>query len=200
MQDLLWKKTGGHLMPCQPDEDGLVKLNRKMWEVRKTLLFYHVSSFIYSRSRPPTVVSCAFDGGTIVVFGLIPYENGSWIALAWCVYCKVGFGQFSNKDYGWGDAITFWYEPDNQSYRAAQTNVVHWPYRRIELNIELIEERLNKLIVIGRDGMPTGVAPEAGLMQIDDVPEPEELPASLWDGWMTGFAPGVLSGERSWRC
>jgi hypothetical protein len=67
------------------------------------------------------------------------------------------------------------------------------------LNIGRVEKRLNELIVTDRYGVPTHVSPEAGQMEIDDVPVPEAPPASLWDGWMTGFAPGVLSGKRSWR-
>jgi hypothetical protein len=144
-------------------------------------------------------MSCHNDGGTIRVFGLIPYETGSWIALAWCVHCKVGFGMLSDKDYGWSDALTFWYDADQRSYRASPTNNVHWPRKPVELDIGRIEDRLNELIVTNPYGVPTHVSPEAGQMEIEDVPAPEVLPTSLWDGWMTGFAPGVLSGERSWR-
>jgi hypothetical protein len=50
-QELRWMRIGGEMIPCQPDEDGLVKLNQKMWEVRKTLLFHHVAAFVY-QMRP----------------------------------------------------------------------------------------------------------------------------------------------------
>ena len=200
IQDLRWKRIGGQLTPCQPDEEGLIKLNRQMWEVRKTLLFYHVASFVYWRSRPPSMMSCLNDGGKILVIGLIPYETGSWIALRWCFFCKVGFGELSDKDYGWSDAVTFWYDADERSYRTSQTNNGHWPHKKVELNLGRIEARLNELIVTDQYGRPTHVSPEAGHMEIEDVPpEPGKLPASLWDGWMTGFKPGVLSGERDWR-
>jgi hypothetical protein len=192
LQDLLWKRVGGQLTPCQPDEEGLIKLNRKMWEVRKTMLFYHVASFVYFRSRPLSLLSCPNDGGEVPVFGLIPYEDGSWIALAWCVCCKLGLGAFSDKDYGWGwyGGFTFRLDVEEESYRVSPTN---------SLNVGSIEYSLNTLIVTNRHGVPTGVNSVAGQMEIEDVPDPGELPASLWDGWMTGFKPGVLSGERDWR-
>jgi hypothetical protein len=69
LQDLLWKRVGGQLTPCQPDEEGLIKLSKKMWEVRKTLLFYHVASFVYWRSRPISRLPCRNDGGLMPVRG-----------------------------------------------------------------------------------------------------------------------------------
>jgi hypothetical protein len=115
IQDLRWKRVGGQLMPCQPDEEGLIKLSTKMWEVRKTLLFYHAANFIYWRSRPKSRLSCRNDGATILVIGVIPYDAGSWIMLAWCRFCEVGFGQLSDPDYGWSDALTFWYNAYERS-------------------------------------------------------------------------------------
>jgi hypothetical protein len=198
-QDLLWKRVAGQLTPCQPDEEGLIKLSRKMWEVRKTLLFYHVASFVYSRSRPWSHLSCLNDGGTIPVIGVIPYDASSWIMLAWCWCCKVGFGQLSDPGYGWSDALTFRYDSRKRSYRASLA--VNWqsPHRKAALIVPHIEERLNDLIVADENGVPRHVSAAAGQMDIEDAPVPVEPPASLWDGWMTGFEPGVLSRTPSWR-
>jgi hypothetical protein len=199
IQDLRWKREDGELIPCQPEEEGLIKFNKKMWEVRKTLLFYHVAEFVYWRSRPYSAMSCRNDGATIPVIGLIPYQPGSWIALGWCSWCKVGFGMLSDALYGWSDALTFWYDADERSYRVSPMNDARWPCRGVELIVGRVEDRLNELIVADRHGVPAHVSSEAGQMEIGEVPHPGYLPASLWDGWMTGFKPGVLTGKRRWR-
>src|SRR5262249_34789 len=115
LQELRWKRIGGQLTPCQPDEEGLINLSPKMWEVRKTLLFQHVATFLYGRSRPMSSLSCLNDGGTIEVIGVIPYETGSWIAIAWCRFCGLGFGELSDKLYGWSHALTFRYAAAERS-------------------------------------------------------------------------------------
>jgi hypothetical protein len=199
MQDLRWQRVGGQLTPCQPDEEGLIKLSRKMWEVRKTLLFYHVASFVYWRSRPWSHLICFNDGGSIPVIGVIPYDAGSWIMLAWCWYCKVGFGRLSDPDYGWSEALTFRYDSRERSYRASLIDDLHWPRTKRALNVPRVGERLDELIVIGRGGVPGRVRSAAGPMPVEDAPVPVEPPASLWDGWMTGFQPGVLSRRPGWR-
>ncbi len=124
--------------------------------------------------------------------GGIPYDATSWIALAWCRFCGVGFGELSNRDYGWSDALVFRYDSNKLSYRVSLHNGVR-------LNVERLEANLNTIIEADPHGKPIGLAPEARQMKIEDVPIPPELPASLWDGWMTGFEPGVLSAKRKWR-
>jgi hypothetical protein len=199
IQDLRWNRVGGQLTPCQPDEEGSIKLGEKMWEVRKTLLSYHVTGFVYWRSRPVSHLSCRNDGGGIRVLGVIPYETGSWLMLAWCRFCKEGIGLLSDPGYGWSDALTFRYDDRKRSYRASLTPAWRWPHRKVVLSVPRIEERLNDLIVADQDGVPRLVSPAAGQKDIEDAPVPVEPPATLWDGWMTGFAPGVLSRRCSWR-
>jgi hypothetical protein len=190
VQEFRWKRIGGQLSPCQSDKEGLMRLGERMWDVRLTLLFHHVATFVYQRSRPVPSLVCLNDGSTIGVIGVIPYETDSWISLAWCHCCRIGVGAVSNKLYGWACALTFRYEAG--SYRVS-------PLDGARLDFGLIEDRLNRWIAAGREGAPTAVSPEAGPMEIEDVPVPASLPASLWDGWMTGFKPGALSGKRDWR-
>ena len=194
IQELRWKRLGGQLTPCQPDEEGLIKLSKKMWEVHKILLIYHVMSFIYWRSRPQ--VNCQNDGTRTQEIGLIPYEAGFWIMLGWCPFCQVGFGQLSDPLYGWGDALKFWYDADSRSYRASLTDT-----DRVGLNVRRVEDRLNKLIESDQNGVPTRLTSVAGQMDIEDAPVPVAPPASLWDGWMEGFEPGFLASAsaRDWR-
>jgi hypothetical protein len=91
-----------------------------------------------------------------------------------------------HKDHVWSDVFGFWYEVRKRSFRATLGEGTR-------LDSRLIEQRMNELIVAAENGEPTGVRPEAGQMEVEDVPVPEALPASLWDGWMTGFKPGQLA-------
>jgi hypothetical protein len=43
------------------------------------------------------------------------------------------------------------------------------------------------------------VSPDTAQMEIENLPLPENLLESLWVGWRTDFAPGVLADKRSWR-
>jgi hypothetical protein len=199
LQDFTWKRVGGRLMPCQPDVEGLINLNKKLWEVRKTLLSYHVTSFVYWRSRPKSSLTCRNDGGRVPVIGVIPYDAGSWIMLTWCYFCKEGYGELSDPDYGWSAALMFWYDTDTRSYRASLRPTWHWPHKEVALSVPCIEERLNHLIVADQNGVPRHLSPGAWQMQIEDAPVPVEPPLSLWDGWMTGFEPGVLARRPGWR-
>jgi hypothetical protein len=168
------------------------RLSKKMWEVRKTLLFFHVASFIYRRSRPDSHLRCWNDGARIPVIGVIPYEAGSWIMLAWCPCCNAGFGQLSDPDYGWSDALTYWYDARNRCYRASLTD-------NARLSVRPIEDRLNDLIAKVENGVPSHLTSLTGYMDIEDAPEPVPPPDSLWDGWMEGFEPGALARTREWR-
>jgi hypothetical protein len=194
IQVLSWKRVGGELTPCQPDREGLIKLSEKIWEVHKTLLSYHVASFVYDRSKLPSYLRCRNDGAQIRVIGVIPYDADVWIALAWCKYCKVGFGQLSNPLYGWRDAVKFTYDVERRTYRASLTG-------SRELSVARIEDRLNEVIVPDQNGVPGDLASLATPMDIEDTPVPVEPPASLWDGWLEGFEPGFLAkaSARDWR-
>ena len=146
-----------------------------------------------SRSR------CGNDRGLMPVLGVIPYEAGSWIMLTSCWYCNEGSGELSDPDYGWSDAVTFWYDSDERSYRASLAVNWRWPHRKAALIVPRVEERLNNLIVADENAVPRNVSAAAGQMDIEDASVPVEPPASFWDGWMTRFEPGVLSRRPSWR-
>jgi hypothetical protein len=110
LQILQWRIEDGRVIPGQPDEEGLRKLDRELWERYKALAHKTAEAELRAVPLPCPTSLCDNSGAPLKVEGPFRIGNNPWLWLTWCPYC--GDGEFWRRTghHNWEPVIAVRYD------------------------------------------------------------------------------------------
>jgi hypothetical protein len=90
LQILEWRIKDGCVIPGQPDEEGLRKLDPELWEWFKALVHKTAEAELQAVPLPCPRGMCPIDGTRLSGKGPFRIGNNPWLWLTWCPYCGIG--------------------------------------------------------------------------------------------------------------
>jgi hypothetical protein len=132
LQILEWRIVLGRVIPGQPDEEGLRKLDRELWERYKALAHETAAAELRAVPLPSPSAQCPNDGMTLRGEGPFRRGNNPWLWLTWCPFCQIGDFWRRTGSHKWEPVLAVRYDGVRNRYEMKKR-------RAVQLDVEALE-------------------------------------------------------------
>jgi hypothetical protein len=137
LQILEWRIEDGRVIPGQPDEDGLRKLDRELWEKLKARAHGTAEAELRAVPLPSPNSQCPYDGMTLRGEGPVRIGKNPWLWLTWCRFCGIGdFWQRTGR-HSWEPVLAVRYDRVRDYYDMKK-------HRAVQLDLEALARHLRE--------------------------------------------------------
>jgi hypothetical protein len=137
LQILQWRIEDGRVIPGQPDEEGLRKLDRELWEWYKALVNKTAAAELRAVPLPCPNSSCPNDGMMLRGKGPVRIGNNPWLWLTWCPWCGIGDVWRRTGHHSWEPVLAVRYDRVRDCYEMTK-------HRGDQLDVEALARRLRE--------------------------------------------------------